>query len=75
MLFEYVTWARVESQMTAAECEKTKGVANFRIHVELAINRIKEFKIVRNASPMNALPLVEGIMKLCTNMQYSSTIN
>ena len=50
--------------MLAAECEKTKGVANFRIHVELAINRIKEFKIVKNA-----LPLVEGIMKLCSNMQ------
>ena len=75
MLYEYVTWARVESQMMAAECEKTKGVANFRIHVELAINRIKEFKIVKNALPLDALPLVEGIMKLCSNMQYSSTIN
>ena len=61
--------------MMAAECEKTKGVANFRIHVELAINRIKEFKIVKNALPINALPLVEGIMKLCRNMQYSSTSN
>ena len=75
MLYEYVAWARVESQMMAAGCEKTKGVANFRIHVELAINRIKEFKIVKNALPINALPLVEGIMKLCSNMQYSSTIN
>ena len=61
--------------MLAAECEKTIGVANFRIHVELAINRIKEFKIVKNALPINALPLVEGIMKLCSNMQFSSTIN
>ena len=61
--------------MMAAECEKTKGVANFRIHVELAINRIKEFKIVKNALPTNALPLVECIMKLCSNMLYSSTIN
>ena len=75
MLFEYVTWARVESQMTAAEYEKTEGVANFRIHDELAINRIKEFKIVTKALPINALPLVEGIMKLCSNRQYSSTIN
>ena len=61
--------------MMAAEFEKTKGVANFRIHVELAINRIKEFKIVKNALPINALPLIEGIMKLCSSMQYSSTIN
>ena len=75
MLFEYVTWARVEFQMTAAECENTHGVASFRIHVELAINRIKELKIATNALPINALPLVESIMKLCSNMQYSSTIS
>ena len=61
--------------MPAAECEKTKVVANFRIHVELAINRIKEFKIVTNALPINALPLPEGIIQMCSNMQYSSTIN
>ena len=61
--------------MTAAEHEKREGVANFRIHDELAINRIKEFKIVTNALPINALPLVESIMKLCSNRQYSSTIN
>ena len=75
MLYEYVTWARVESQMTAAECEKTEDVANFRIHDELAINRIKEFKIVTNTLPINALHLLEGIMKLCSNRKYSSTIN
>ena len=61
--------------MTAAECEKTRGVANFRIRVELAINRIKEFKILKSALPANALPLVEDIIKVCGNMQYSSTSN
>ena len=61
--------------MTAAECEKTEDVANFRIHDELAINRTKEFKIVTNTLPINILPLVEGIMKLCSNRQYSSAIN
>ena len=60
--------------MTAAECEKTEDVANFRINDELDINRIKEFKIVTNTLPINALQLVEGIMKLCSNRQYSSTI-
>ena len=39
--------ARVKSQMTAAECKKTKKVANLRIHVERAIKRIKEFKILK----------------------------
>ena len=61
--------------MTAAKCEKTEGVANFRINDELAINRIREFNIVANALPINALPLVESIMKLHSNRQYSSTIN
>ena len=65
----------LQSQMTAAECEKTKGVTNFRVHVELAINRIKEFKILQNALPTNALPLVDDNIKVCGNMQYSSTIN
>ena len=61
--------------MTAAKCEKTEGVANFRINDELAINIIKRFNLVANALPINALPLVEGIIKLCSNRQYSRTIN
>ena len=35
--------ARTKSQMTVAECAKTKKVANLRIHVERAINRVKYF--------------------------------
>ena len=54
--------------------ERQKGVTNFRIHVKPAINRIKEFKIVTNALPINELPLVEYIIKVCSNMQYSRTI-
>ena len=46
---------RVKSQMTTVDCEKTKDVTNFRTHVELAINRIREFKILKNALPANAL--------------------
>ena len=57
--------ARVKSQMTAAECKKTKAVANLRIHVERAINRIKEFKILKNTLPINALPLADDIIKVC----------
>ena len=57
--------ARVKSQMTVAECEKTKSVANLRIHVERAIIRIKEFKIIKNVLPINLLPLVDDIIKVC----------
>ena len=36
--------ARMKSHMTSAEVKKTKDVANLRIHVECAINRIKSFE-------------------------------
>ena len=36
--------ARAKSQMTTDECKKTKGIANLRIHVERAINRINFFE-------------------------------
>ena len=38
---------RAKSQMTESECLKTKTVANLRIHVERAINRIKYFRILK----------------------------
>ena len=39
--------ARMKSRMTSAEVKKTKDVANLRIHVESAINRIKSFIILK----------------------------
>ena len=57
--------ARVKSQMTSYECKKTRMVANLRIHVERAINRIKEFKIIKNIMPINMLPLADDIIQVC----------
>ena len=37
--------ARVKPQMTKEECKKGKVVANLRIHVEQAVNRLKTFRI------------------------------
>ena len=39
--------ARVKSQMIKSEVKKTKEEANFRIHVERALNRIKFFRIFK----------------------------
>ena len=44
--------ARVKSQMTMAECKKTKDIANLRIHVERAINRIKFYHILKRTLPI-----------------------
>ena len=57
--------ARVKSQMTTAECSKTKEVANLRIHVERAINRLKEYKVLKNTLPINMLPLADEIIRAC----------
>ena len=57
--------ARTKSQMTTGECRKTKEVANLRIHVERAINRLKTFRILKNTFPLNMLPLANDIVRLC----------
>ena len=47
--------ARIKAQMTKTECSKTKDIANLRIHVGRAINRIKTFRILRNTIPLTLL--------------------
>ena len=47
--------ARVKSQMTKKECKKTKDVANLRIHVERAINRIKTYRMLKNTLPITMI--------------------
>ena len=43
------------SQMTEVEAKKTKEVANLRIHVEPAINRIKTYRILKTVMPITML--------------------
>ena len=57
--------ARVKSQMTSAECKKTKEVANLRIHVERAINRLKTFRILKSVFSITMLPLADDIIRVC----------
>ncbi|XP_057292614.1 uncharacterized protein LOC130621336 [Hydractinia symbiolongicarpus] len=39
--------ARIKAQMTTEECKRIKNVANLRIHIERAINRMKTFRILK----------------------------
>ena len=57
--------ARVKSQMTMAECKKTKDIANLRIHVERAINRIKYYHILKRTLPIAMLHHADDIVKTC----------
>ena len=57
--------AGVKSQMTKSEVKKTKEVANLRIHVERAINRIKFFRILKGTIPVTMIQHVDDIILTC----------
>ena len=70
LLFKYCTLsippgARVKSQMTEMECKKTKEVANLRIHVERAINRIKFYRILKATLPITMIHHTDDIVRSC----------
>ena len=57
--------ARVKAPMTMTECKTTKTVANLRIHVERAINRIKTFQILKSILSITILHNIDDIVKPC----------
>jgi len=65
--------ARLKAQMTTSECKKTKDVANLRIHIERAINRIKTFRILKSILPVTMLHHSDDIVRSCAalcNLNY-----
>ena len=54
--------------MTAKDVEKTKVVANLRIHVERAIERIKRFRLLKYTLPISLLPLADDIIQACAGL-------
>ena len=61
--------AHVKIQMTMAECKKTKDIANLRIHVERAINRIKFYRILKSTLPITImLHHLDDIVKTCATL-------
>ena len=57
--------ARVKSQFSTDQCTMTKEIANLRIHVERAINRLKTFRILKTTFPLTMLPLADDIVRVC----------
>ena len=60
--------ARLKSQMTKAEVKKTEKIANLRIHVERAINRIKTFRILKCALPITMIHHCDDIVRTCAGL-------
>ena len=60
--------ARGKESMSSADVHKTKVVANLRIHVERAIERIKRFHRLQNTLPLTLLPLADDIICACAGL-------
>ena len=53
------------TQMIRSEVQKTKAVANARIHVERAIGRMKRYSILTGTLPISLIPLIDDIFTIC----------
>ena len=59
-------------QLSANDVMKGRSIASLRIHVELAIHRIKSYSILKEEIPVSMIPLANHIVSVCawlTNFQ------
>ena len=53
------------SQMPAEDVVKTQEIASLRIHIERAINKIKNFHIWDKVIPLHQIPLANQMWAVC----------
>ena len=51
--------------MTAADVQRTQRIAKVRIHIELLMERIKEFQIFSRIIPVTLSPIVNQMWAVC----------
>ncbi|XP_039677800.1 uncharacterized protein LOC120572535 [Perca fluviatilis] len=56
------------NQLTNEETTRTMRVANVRIHVERAIQRLKVFKILSQTVPISMAPKLDNILTICAGL-------
>ena len=57
-------FTRGKKQLSARDVEETRQLANIRIHVERAMERIKNFRILSDKVPLYLVPHVDNIMMI-----------
>lgn len=58
-------FTRKQSQLTNEQVTRTRRIANVRIHVERSIRRLKVYKILSQTVPINFVPKIDNILKIC----------
>ncbi|XP_064458996.1 uncharacterized protein LOC135369296 [Ornithodoros turicata] len=61
-------FTRGKSQLTEAEVTQTRRIAAVRIHVERAINRIKTYRILKQALPIASKKVISNIIFVCAGL-------
>uniref|UniRef100_A0A667W8G4 THAP-type domain-containing protein n=1 Tax=Myripristis murdjan TaxID=586833 RepID=A0A667W8G4_9TELE len=61
-------FTRKGSQLTNEEVTHTRRIAHARIHVERAIRRLKVYKILSQTVPINLVPKIDKILKICAGL-------
>ena len=56
------------TQMDAADVVKTQEIASLRIHVERAINKIKNFRIWESVTPLSLIGLTNQMWTVCAHL-------
>ena len=59
-------FTRGKTQLSALEVERTRRLAQVRIHVERVMERIKNFSIISGVLPMQLVPHIDNIMMVCS---------
>jgi len=54
-----------QTQLTEEKVTCSRRIANVRIHVERAIRRLKVYKVLSQTLPINLMPKIDKILRIC----------